>query len=77
MVNMISAEKAEKARMPTGPLDRDAFQLGGILGPTVGALFILEGGSFDVLLGMPWMEKNLGSVISRERGTCSSHDDLC
>lgn len=53
MVNMISAEQAEKARMPTGPLDKDAFQLGGILGPTVGALFILDGGSFDVILGMP------------------------
>ena len=37
--------------------------------PTFGALFILDGGSFDVLLGMPWLEKNLGSVIAREQGT--------
>lgn len=90
MVNMISAEKAAKTRMPTGRLNQDAFQLGGILGPesqcvrwipptklymttehlpTVGALFILEEGSFDVILGMPWLEKNRGSVAAREYGT--------
>jgi len=90
MVNMISGEQAAKTRIPTGRLNRDAFQLGGILGPesqcvrwipptrmymtgehlpTVGALFVLDGGSFDVILGMPWLEKNLGSVVAKGHGT--------
>lgn len=45
------------------------------MGPTVGALFILNGVDFDMILGMPWMEKNFGSVAVRELGTFIGHSN--
>ena len=37
--------------------------------PTYGALFIVEKATFDVILGMPWIDRHSGTIARKERGS--------
>ena len=42
--------------------------------PTAGALFVMEGADFELILGMPWIDDHMVAMVRRERGLYISWD---